>query len=136
MESRQFPHLLAVLVVPRVSQLFFECFTQRFNIAVFAEDERQHEPIISSAYLAICAMVSIECTLLPFRNIRCGPFLVMTFGRKSVGVVTKISCCYHAACGHVFRELSDGDAVHGDLRSRGHGRFDELEFRRNWQLAA
>src|SRR4051794_34077736 len=92
LQCGQFPHLLAVLIVASVSEFFFECFAKQFHVAVFAEDERQYEPIIPGAYLTVRAAISIESALLPFGNIWSGPLRVVTLGGESIGFVAKIFC--------------------------------------------
>src|ERR1019366_3662907 len=54
----QFAHMLAITAIgAAVAQLFFKSFTHILYIPVFAEDQRQDDPIVARAHLAIGAVV-------------------------------------------------------------------------------
>ncbi len=55
---KQGADLLAILLGAAVAKLLFESLAQCVDVAVLAEDEREHEPIITRAYLTIFAMVA------------------------------------------------------------------------------
>ncbi len=56
----QLPHLLAVEFWPRVTKLFLEGIAQGLDIAGFTKDQRDHQPIISRANLAIGTVIAVE----------------------------------------------------------------------------
>ena len=56
----QLPHLLAVKFWPPITKLFLKGIAQRFHIAVFAKNQRNHQPVIARADLAVRTMVTVQ----------------------------------------------------------------------------
>ena len=48
------------VVSAAVAELFFEGFAHAVDVAVLAEDERQDEPVVARAYLAVGAVIAHE----------------------------------------------------------------------------
>ena len=64
-------HACAVAVVrSAVSQFFFESLFHPLHVAVLAEDQRQHQPVIARAHLTVGAAITLEATTGPSRSIR------------------------------------------------------------------
>ena len=54
-------HVTAVAVVgDAVAKLFFKGFAHPLDVAVFAEDEGQHNPVVARAHLAVGAAIAVE----------------------------------------------------------------------------
>ena len=119
MLCNQLPHLLAVKLWPPVTQLFFEGLAQRFNIAVFAKDQRDNQPVIARTDLAIRTMVTIKSARRPTRNVGRSPCVIAHLGTKTGGVMLHIACAEQAAARDRLADQPDNSAIHDDLVSDG-----------------
>src|ERR1700684_1182936 len=115
----QLPHLLAVEFWPPVTQLFLEGIAQRFNIAVFAKDQGDDQPVIARAHLAVRTIVTIESPRRPTRNVGRSPGVITHLGTKTGGVVLHIACAEQAAARDRLADHTDNSAIHDDLVSDG-----------------
>src|SRR5205085_1785214 len=75
MSPDQIGYLTPVDLRRRISQLFFKRLFQDSGVSVFAEHQRNHQPVIARSHLAIRAVVSEDRRLLPARDIRRGPVM-------------------------------------------------------------
>src|ERR1700746_1367345 len=59
-QSGELGNLTVVDLRGRKAQFLFECLLEDLNVAVFAKDQRHHQPIIPSANLAVCSSITVK----------------------------------------------------------------------------
>jgi hypothetical protein len=59
------PHVLAITVRAAVTQFLFQRLSHPIDVAVLAEYERHHQPVIARAHLAIRAVIAQKAALSP-----------------------------------------------------------------------
>ncbi len=74
----------------RNSQFLFKSFLKSADIPVFAEHQRNYQPVVARAYLAIGAVISEKCAILPARNVRSIPCCRNGFGMEVGTLVPQI----------------------------------------------
>ncbi len=122
----QLAHLVAVKLGTSVTKLFLESIAQGLNIAVLAEDEGNHQPIIARAHLTVGAMVAIEGARSPARHVWRRPDKFSRFGTEAGGIVLHISSAQQTAARNWLADQPDFAAIHDDLVTIGeiaHGKF-------------
>ena len=82
-ELRQFGHLPAIDLRRRKTQLFFKGLLQNADVSVLTKDQRNHQPVVARAHLAIGPGIACERPLLPARNIRRLPVVLADCSWKS-----------------------------------------------------
>src|ERR1700691_1828577 len=73
------------------SQFFFESLLQNGTIPVFAEDQRDHQPVVPRAHLAIAAVIAKKRSLTPRADIGWCPIERFRGGVKVGRRVTDIA---------------------------------------------
>src|ERR1700761_7041154 len=111
----QLPHLLAVKFWPSVAKLLLESIAQRFDIAVLAEHQRNYQPVIARAYLAVRTMVTVKGTRRPGGDIWSRPGIFAHLGAKAGGIVLHVARAEQAAARDRLANNTDNSAVHDDL---------------------
>src|SRR6202522_2624996 len=106
----QLPHLLAIEFWPPVTQLFLEGIAQRFNIAVFAKDEGDNQPVIARAHLAVRTMGTIKRARRPTRDVGRCPCIMPHLGTKPGGVMLHVACAKHLAARNRLADQPDNSA--------------------------
>ncbi len=115
----QLPHLLAVKFRPPVTKLFLEGIAQRFDIAVFAKDQRNHQPVIARAHLAVGTMVTVKSARRPTRDVGRSPGVFAYLGAKTGGVMLHVARAEQAAARDRLADQPDNSAIHDDLVADG-----------------
>ncbi len=108
-------HLLAIKPGPAIAELLFKGLAQRVDIAVFAKDEGNDQPIITRADLAVLAMVAEKSTVDPSFDVRSFPGVVAVAGSESGRVMHHIGGSEQSTACDRLAGPADGDAVHPDL---------------------
>ena len=66
----QLAHMAAIAILrDAVAQFLFERLAHTLHVAVFAKHQRQHQPVVARAYLAVGAMKAVEGARGPGRSI-------------------------------------------------------------------
>jgi len=129
--AQQVAHLLAILFWLVVAQFLFKGLAQRIDVPVLTKDQRNHQPVVASADLAILARVPEECASFPASYVRSGPGGVDGLGVKSGGVMHHIHGGEQAAACNGLVGAAHGHAIHCDLRAGGKVPHCELVLGRN-----
>src|ERR1700687_3681224 len=111
-ESDQFSDLPPVNLRRSKAQLLFKRLFQDFNIAVLAENQRHHQPIISGANLAVSPVITEERATLPMRDVGRSPIVLNRLFVEGQGIVPNVASVEHRAFLDRFRGLSNKDTIH------------------------
>src|SRR5208337_2519615 len=117
MAVNQLSDLLAVLFRTAVAQFFFKGLAQRVDIAIFTKHQRNHEPVVARANLAIFTVIATESALLPARDIRGRPVKMGVSAREVRCVVLHIPRAQQAAARDRLTHASYNATVHDDFRA-------------------
>src|SRR5258708_18457586 len=90
-EPCQLRHLPPINLRSRETEFFFEGLLQHPDVAVFAEHQRHHDPIISRAHLAIGSTISQKFPMLPSRYVRRSPAELFRFLLKRRRLVVDVA---------------------------------------------
>ena len=108
-------HVLAITRVgAAVAELFFERLAHLLHIAVLAEDQRQHDPVVARAHLAIGAMKAHEGALGPRRCVGQRSGRGVTDGGVVAGAMADVARGEQSAARNGFNGFAHDHAVHED----------------------
>ena len=111
-ELRQLGHLPPVDLRGCKTQLFFKSLFQNADVAVFTEDQRHDDPVISGAYLAVSSAVSEKLTLPPTRDVWRGPTELLCFFVKFLGLMVEIPSSKKPASADRCYGLTHDHSIH------------------------
>src|SRR6185312_3081609 len=81
-EARKICDLLTIDLWRRISESLVEGLAQHIDVAVFAEDERHDQPAVTRAHLAVGAAITLECAILPRRDVGSMPGVAARLGME------------------------------------------------------
>jgi len=95
-----------------IAELFFERFPHAIDVAVLAEDERQYDPVVACAHLAVSAVVAHEGAAGPGGSVGKREGDRMTLRRIAPCAVTCVTCREQSAAGDGLGSFAYNHAVH------------------------
>jgi hypothetical protein len=87
----QFGDLAAVELRPGETQLFLEGLFENLDVFVLAKDERNDQPVISSAHLPVGAVISEESFVPPLGNVGWRPMKLFRLFLERCGLMVDIA---------------------------------------------
>ena len=102
------------IVRTSVAEFFFESFAHAVDIAVLAEDERKHEPVVARSHLAVGAMVAHEGAESDREASGSGEGDGMALRSVFAGAMTDVAGGEQAAARDGLGSFADDHAVHDD----------------------
>ena len=130
-ETNEFGNLAAIDLRESEAEFFLEGLFQDGEVAVFAEDERNDQPMIAGADLSIAAVIAEEAAILPFGNVRCMPLGASGAGVEIGGRVTNVARRKEIAAMNRLGGGADEKTVHANFVARLHVASEKFVFRRN-----
>src|ERR1035438_456549 len=118
-ESDQFSNLLPVSLGPSKTQFLFKRLFQDFNIAVLAEDQGHHQPIISGADLTVRPVVTQKRAVAPPRDIGRSPIVLSRLLAEGQGIVSNVAGIQHGTFLDRLRGLANEDTIHEQSSTGG-----------------
>ena len=97
-----------------VAEFFFESFAHAVDVAVFAEDEGEDEPVVACAHLAVGAVVAHEGAAGPRGGIGKRERNGMALRGVSAGAMTDVTRGEQTAAGDGLGCFAHNHAVHDD----------------------
>src|SRR3989442_576611 len=97
------------------SQLFLECVLENLQVPVLTEYERNNQPIIARANLAIATVITEEFALAPAGNIWSGPIVGLRFVVERRRCMTDSDRRQQFSLANRLRGSADQNTVHDDL---------------------
>jgi len=113
-EARELSNLAAIDLRSGEAEFLFEGLLEHADIAVFAEDQRNDQPVIARADLAVGAMVATKSGAGPVRNIGRSPVVYFGFFVEGGGIVANIASGEGMAFGDRLDCFADENPVHED----------------------
>ena len=101
-----------------VAQFFFERFAHAIDVAVLAEDQREDEPVIACAYLAVGAVIAHEGAAGPGRGVGKREGDGMALCSVSAGAMAGVARGEQAAASDGLGSFAYNHAVHDDEVAR------------------
>src|SRR5215831_4709064 len=124
-------HLATVNLRRSKTQFFFERLLEYADVAVFAEYQRDNEPVVARADLAVGAAVTAEFLACPTRDVGRSPAEFFRLFMEGGGVVANIACRQQIAFPDWFNGFANHYTVHQDRIARGEIANGELVLRGN-----
>ena len=131
--ARAFPFQLSKLarqrfIRPRltIAQLALQRLAHEDEVAVLAEHERDHDPVIRRARATVRTPEAVERATAPARNTGCGPRHIADLAGGDVRRMFQIRCADQTARADRLHHAPDGDAIH--RRAVVHGEIMRREF--------
>src|SRR5215472_12979030 len=101
-----------------VAKLFFEGLAHTVDVAVLAEDQRQHDPVVARANLTISAVIAHKGTPGPGGRIRKVERNRMPLRSVAAGAMAYVARGEESALEDGLRSFSHNHAVHNDQVAR------------------
>ena len=118
-QPRQLRHLPSIHLWRGETQLLFKRLLQHPDVPVFAEHQRNNDPVISRAHLAVRPAISREFPLPPSRHIRRRPAILFRFLLKRCGLMVDVARGQQFSSPDRRDRFPHEHAIHDDGRASG-----------------